>query len=186
MHQEQPQARAGKRRAGAMAFAQCVGTVLAVVLIAVAGYRLWSRFAPVPQKPVPVTAEVRQWSNTTCGPACVATILNVYGIGWSRSSLEEECRLTPNGTSVYDLENALRHRGIQAEGIRALNVSGLQRVARPYILFVFPGHFVVVEKIHHDQVEIFEPTQGIRQIWSAKTALSRSQGWLLSVPPPQR
>jgi ABC-type bacteriocin/lantibiotic exporter with double-glycine peptidase domain len=178
------------------------------------GWRAWERWGPVPERAVSPTMEVRQWSVTTCGPAAVATLLNVYGRPWSREQLEQECRVTPAGTSLYDLREACRRRGLRAEGLQATHARGLLRVPRPFIAYLRPrnaanavwkeqiealpavhpssthfpppasGHFVVVERLRKGRLDVFDPTSGSRQSWRLEELYRRGSGWVLSISPP--
>lgn len=153
------------------------------------GWRAWIRWGPVPEHSVPPGAEVRQWSVTTCGPAAVATLLNVYGRPWSWESLERECRVTAAGASFYDLREACRRHGLRAEGQQATGPRGLLRVPRPYIAYLGrspgesggSGHFVVVERLRNGRLEVFDPTSGIVRSWSPVELYQRGNGWVLRV-----
>jgi ABC-type bacteriocin/lantibiotic exporter with double-glycine peptidase domain len=156
----------------------------ALSVAASAAWAAWARWGAVPQAPehpMPPGAEVRQWSVTTCGPAAVATILNAYGRLWTPAALERECGLTPEGASLYGLREACLRHGLRAEGMLARSPSGLLRAPRPYIAYFSSGHFVVVERLRGDRLEIFDPTAGDVTAWTPGELYRRGSGWILAV-----
>jgi ABC-type bacteriocin/lantibiotic exporter with double-glycine peptidase domain len=159
------------------------GIVVWVTALGLLGWRAWERWGPVPERPVPASVEVRQWSVTTCGPAALATILNAYGRPWSREELERECRVTGAGCSMYDLREACRRRGLRAEGLQATHSHALLRIPRPYIAHLMAGHFVVVARVRDGKLEVFDPTSGAVQAWPPEELHRRGQGWTLAVVP---
>lgn len=155
--------------------------VALVAALALLAWCAWSRWGPVPEPPVPPGAEVRQWIPTTCGPAALATLLNVYGRSWSREALEQECEVTSEGTSLYHLREACRRYGLSAEGLRAIDSKALLRVPRPFIAHLTTQHFVVVERLSNGHLEVFDPTLGDVRAWSSQELFRVSRGWVLTV-----
>lgn len=152
-----------------------------LLLVAALCWRTWHLSRPATELPVPAGSGVRQWSVTTCGPASVATILNIFGISWNRYSLELVCGVTSSGTSLQDLQIAFQHYGLRAQGFRATSPRGLQIVPRPFIAYLKQGHFVVVEKLRDDQLEIFDPTTAQISSWTVADLYQRGNGWVLAV-----
>jgi ABC-type bacteriocin/lantibiotic exporter with double-glycine peptidase domain len=144
------------------------------------GWLAWVRWEPVPERVVPAGSEVRQWSVTTCGPAAVATLLNVYIRSWSRQALERECRLRAAGSSLYDLREALRLHGLHSEGFQALRPAGLLRIPRPFIAHLSRGHFVVVEQLRHGKLEVFDPSSRAVRSCSPEELYAQGAGWAVS------
>jgi predicted double-glycine peptidase len=163
---------------------RCTALVVQVALLATASpflaWKAWGRWGPVPERPVPPGAEVRQWSPATCGPAAVATLLNVYGRSWSRATLERQCGVSAAGTSLEHLAHACQAHGLQAEGLRATAPRGLRRVPRPFIGYVSGGHFVVIERLKGGLFEVFDPASGARRSWSPEELHESGQGYVLS------
>lgn len=125
--------------------------------------------------------QVRQWSATTCGPAAAATVLNAFDCSWTPDALERACRVTSRGSSLYDLVEAVRAHGRSARGLRARSAEALYRVPRPFVAYLYPGHFVVVERREGELFSVFDPTSGAVESWSAAELLRQGDGWLLSV-----
>lgn len=161
-------------------FQRVVRIGLTLAVSAAVGWRAWERWGPVPERPVPPGAEVKQWSVTTCGPAAVAILLNTYGKKWDQATLERECQVTEAGSSLLNLQQALQAHGIRSDGLQALNPEALYRVPRPFIAHLSVGHFVVVEHLQRGEFEVFDPTPGTARWWTAKELYRRGKGWVLA------
>lgn len=162
-----------------------VSTLAGVLLLVILGWvlagRLWERFGPVPVRHVASTALVRQWSATTCGPAALATVLNVYGQSWSPAGLEKECGVTAAGCSLLQLQEVCRNRGLRAEGLRATSPNGLLRVPQPYIAHLTEGHFVLVTGVRGGQLNVFDPTTGEVSLWTPRQIFQKGRGAVLAI-----
>ena len=135
---------------------------------------------------MPLGSRVVQWDDTSCGPAAVATLLNVYERPWSRVSLEREAAVSETGVSMLGLIRAFQSHGLEARGLKA-GPDGLMRVPRPFIAYLQPegghasGHFVVVETLRESAFQVFDPTSGSERDWSRDELLTRSRGIVLAV-----
>lgn len=159
------------------------GAGLLLALCALLAWQGWQCFGPVPEQPVEPQMEVRQWSAATCGPAAIATVLNAYGRPWAPDDLEQLCRVDPRGSSLHDLAEAVRAHGLSARGLQAQSAEALYRVPRPFVAYVQPGHFLVVERRERDGFAVFDPTSGTVRPWSAAELFRRGDGWVLAVTP---
>jgi hypothetical protein len=62
------------------------------------------------------TGEVcRQSTGSTCGPACVATLLKRFGINATEEELARECHTTAGGTENWYMARVLRSHGLHVE-----------------------------------------------------------------------
>jgi ABC-type bacteriocin/lantibiotic exporter with double-glycine peptidase domain len=156
------------------------GAALAAVSLAL-GVNLWLRWGPAPQRAVPPAARVRQWSQVSCGPAAVATLLNVWGRPWERRRLEAACGLAPTGASMLGLREALRTHGLRAEGVRAARPAALDRAPCPFIAHLSRGHYVVVERRTPAGLSVFDPSSGRSRLWSREELFRAGGGHLLIV-----
>ena len=155
----------------------------ALLIAGLLGWWGWKRWDPVPERPVRATDLVRQWSVTTCGPAALATLLNVYGKPWTPTDLERECQVTAAGSSLYNLRDAARRHGFWAEGLEATTPQALLRVPRPYMAYLTSGHFVVVVRRIEHRLEVFDPTAGSLWTFTPRELHAQGGGRILSISP---
>ena len=112
--------------------------------------------------------EVVQISAMDCGPACLRSLLEGFGIQASYPRLREACETDVDGSSIDTLEMLAWQLGLDAEQILVPLDSlflpdvetfpALAVVVRPSGLF----HFVVVWRRHWGHVQIMDPSTGRR------------------------
>jgi hypothetical protein len=71
--------------------------------------------------------------------------------------LAREMKTDHRGTTLQSLAEAARRHGFEAKGLR-LTFKGLMRQRTPLIALVQPGHFVIVERFHFSEVEVWDPS----------------------------
>ncbi len=138
-------------------------------------------FSP-PMKPHPegVTEKFLQAEKNTCGPAALAYLLSYFGHDTREEELVTHVSLQEQGTSMYDLAETAKSLGFAAWGERQ-NFAALRDIAKPCIAFINNNHYVVVIKIHNNQIEMFDPAIGhimvsraiFEQIWRGHVLLVR-------------
>ncbi|MEZ5064448.1 MAG: cysteine peptidase family C39 domain-containing protein [bacterium] len=89
-------------------------------------------------------AGIRQRARSDCGPAALAYALERLGSPASRDSLMSEMAWRENGARFGDLATAARRRGFEAI-LRTETSRDPRAVSPPAILWLRPGHFVVLE-----------------------------------------
>ncbi len=109
-----------------------------------------------------------QSSPSSCGPACLATVLRRHGMPANEREIAIACRTTDTGTELWYLARHARAQGLHAEfQIRdqlpdPVAIIGTTRGGR--------GHFQAVLAIRDDQVQIGDPMQGARWLPRAEAA----------------
>ncbi|MCA9753003.1 MAG: hypothetical protein KC591_12480 [Gemmatimonadetes bacterium] len=89
-------------------------------------------------------AGIRQRARSDCGPAALAYALERLGCPARRDSLTSEMVWQENGARFGDLATAARRRGFEAV-LRTESSRDPRAVATPAVLWLRPGHFVVLE-----------------------------------------
>lgn len=116
------------------------------------------------RKRVPV---ILQFSNAECGAACLAMILAYYG----RKSSLTECHECIN-TGRDGLKASVIVRAARKLGLRTRSFSGepehLASLSLPAIVFWEFNHYVVVESLSTERVEIVDPAVGRRHLTRAE------------------
>jgi len=139
---------------------------------------------------------VRQYDQTDCGPAALLSILKHYGGDASLVKVRELCGTNTKGTSLYDLQNAARALGFQAQGLSG-EYNDLICLKTPFIAHIVQPdgrfHFVVVFTVTPAKITIGDPGFGIKQLspsnfqrlWASRTVLAlQPDDVLFHSPPP--
>lgn len=122
--------------------------------------------------------ELVQTSAMDCGPACLKSLLEGYGISVSYDRLREACQTDLDGASIDAIEQVAGELGLEAEQIM-LPVDHLllpEAKTFPAIVVVrLPNsltHFVVVWRRLGGMLQVMDPAQG--RVWpSAKSFLNQ-------------
>lgn len=104
-----------------------------------------------------------QLQASDCGPACLAMVLAYHGIDKDVAELREETNAGRDGVSVRTLLDTARRYGLTGRGV-STTVPGLRGLPAGSILFWNFGHFVVLERVTRDFVEIVDPAHGPRRL----------------------
>jgi ABC-type bacteriocin/lantibiotic exporter with double-glycine peptidase domain len=105
---------------------------------------------------------VQQTTTSDCGPASLAMVLGYFG---KHVPLEEIRKITGigrGGTHAMDLLQAGRFFGLRGRGVRVETIDGLAALGRAAILHWRFEHFVVLEGVRRDGLEIVDPAGGRR------------------------
>lgn len=125
-------------------------------------------------------ADVRQTTARTCGPAALATLCQYRGIPATEAEIARLAGTTARGTSMWGLLRAAEQKGLAAEACR-LTLGELRHAPKPALLFLRPGHFVLVTETGTDGVTVLDPSIGKRRLtpdelqrqWRGETLLVR-------------
>lgn len=102
-----------------------------------------------------------QTSESSCGPACAATLLRLLGHPATEKELAQEAFTSRHGTENWYLARALRRRGVEAQFTLQTNLS--QPWPCPAIAGVRlgkSGHFITILSRNGDQYAIGDPLGG--------------------------
>jgi len=139
----------------------------------------WSRFVPGGHR-VP---ELLQFETTECGASCVAMVLAYFGRWEPIDRLRQICGTTRDGISAGALVRAARLLNLQAKGF-GVTATELGTLPMPQILFWNFNHFVVLERIKGEWVDIVDPAVGRRRLNMAELERAYSGVTLCMAPSP--
>ncbi|WP_310601785.1 peptidase domain-containing ABC transporter [Anaerosporobacter sp.] len=107
-------------------------------------------------KRVPYIEQMRQ---TECGLCCVAMILQYYKSREGIRSIRKELDVGRDGLKLSVLSSYLRRRGMETKLYKA-PMEALSQFKLPAIIFWNQEHFVVLEKIEKNSIQIVDPAFG--------------------------
>jgi ATP-binding cassette subfamily C protein len=123
-----------------------------------------------------------QMEAVECGAASLGIVLGYYGCYLSLEELRLKCGVSRNGVNAYNILEAAKSYGMDAEGYRA-SVEDLRKLSMPAILFWNQNHFLVLEGINRgDLVFLNDPAAG-RYSLSIKEFTQRYSGIVLTLTP---
>lgn len=102
----------------------------------------------------------QQTSNTDCGAACLAMVLEYYGKKLPLDEIRHVVGVDRDGSNAFNLLQAARWFGLRGRGVRIADVEELSLIEMPAIIHWEFRHFVVLEKITKDHVFLVDPVRG--------------------------
>ena len=103
---------------------------------------------------------IRQLDAMDCGPSCLGMISTFYGKPVSMPFLREQCGLSKQGVSAYDLCQAAEALGMRSMVLRLDFENFRKKVPLPCMVHWNQNHFVVVTRIRKNRIEIVDPAFG--------------------------
>jgi len=118
--------------------------------------------APVDPQPTLELILQRDWND--CGPAALAMTLNLYGRTTTLDAITQAMPVGADGVSALDIVNLAKQQGLGAMGIRVDRDQAADVLAMGDILHVEGNHFAVFDRISGDNLSLFDPAKGKRQV----------------------
>ena len=132
----------------------------------------------------PSQAELPSWM---CGPYTLCQVAERHGVVVKPEKVAELAGTAKGGTTMKGLADAASQLGMQPVG-QKINYRNLLRLTPPLIALVktpdTTTHFIVVDKIERNQIEIWDVRQGY-SILPRKKFESMWEGYVLMLSPPR-
>lgn len=106
---------------------------------------------------------VRQMSPTECGAACLAMVLGYYGRYTTIDEIGEVMEIDRDGINAYSLINTGRWFGLRGRGIQ-IDMEALNYLKTGAILHWEFNHYVVLERVCRDRVDLVDPAVGKKTV----------------------
>ncbi len=106
---------------------------------------------------------IQQTTAVDCGAACLAMTLGYHGKHVALDEVRQRVATDRNGTSLLAIIDAAESYGLQGRGVQ-VELEGLKYLPTGSILFWEFTHYVVLERLHRDAVDIVDSAAGRRRI----------------------
>ncbi|HEY7127734.1 MAG TPA: peptidase domain-containing ABC transporter, partial [Ktedonobacterales bacterium] len=131
--------------------------------------------------PPPVLAPIRRWAHlirrvrrrrvpvllqmsaVECGAACLTMVLSYYGRKTTVSEVRNRCQVGRDGLSALDIVKAARSYGLRVRAV-SLQEDDLRLITLPAIVHWEFNHFLIVERVSFQWVEVVDPALGRRRM----------------------
>ena len=114
---------------------------------------------------------VQQLEMADCGPACLTMVLGYYGHHVSLDEVRDRFATGRDGSSAYDILEVARTFGLGGRAVQ-LDLDDLDVLPAASILHWRMSHFVLLESLRKDGIDIVDPDGGSRFV--KEDELSRS------------
>lgn len=104
-----------------------------------------------------------QSESAECGLACLATICRLHGIRVALSDLRRRFSIGLRGSNLHQIIRQAAVLGFSSRAVR-LEVQELENLRLPSILHWNLNHFVVLERVRGDRIDIIDPAVGPRRL----------------------
>ncbi len=103
---------------------------------------------------------IMQAEQTECGLACLVMIANFWGAKLDLAAVREQRKVSLRGASFLQLISIAREMQLLARPLRVHNVADLKNVKLPALLHWDFNHFVVLESIFRNGLQVVDPACG--------------------------
>jgi ABC-type bacteriocin/lantibiotic exporter with double-glycine peptidase domain len=102
---------------------------------------------------------VQQLEISDCGAACLAMTLAYHGRNVSPEEVRRTTRTSRDGVSALAIVEAARSYGLDARGV-SVDLDALSHLERGSILHWEFNHFVVLDRVHRNAIDVLDPALG--------------------------
>ena len=120
--------------------------------------QIWKRRVPV----------VRQTQLADCGAACLSMIVGFFGGSAKLDEVRELMGVRGDGTSALAIVKGARYLGLRATGYSISSADDLEALQLPAVLHWEFNHFVVLERVTDEGVQLVDPAFGRRFVTTAQ------------------
>ncbi len=106
---------------------------------------------------------IQQMASTDCGAACLAMVLTYHGKPVGLGDVRDMSGVGRDGVNAKQLMAAARWYGLRARGV-SIELAHLPHLPTATVLHWGFNHFVVLERVHKDAIEIIDPGIGRRKV----------------------
>lgn len=134
---------------------------------------------------------IRQHDERDCGPACLATVAQHYGLRLPLVHVRELCKVDKGGANIYALVQAAQKLGFACDALQG-EWADLQEALQsgdmtaPFIAHIIKDgmleHYVVVFRIDEKGVHVFDPGFG-KTVFSAEEFQESWTGYVVDLRP---
>ncbi|MGV8974720.1 peptidase domain-containing ABC transporter [Lactococcus lactis] len=101
----------------------------------------------------------QQSEHSECGLACVAMLLDYFTIRTRLTELREHYGVPTGGYNLFQMSEVFAENNLNSRAVKADNEK-LKTIKTPFIVFWNHKHFVIVEKMGSNTVNIIDPALG--------------------------
>ncbi|MGH9022928.1 MAG: cysteine peptidase family C39 domain-containing protein, partial [Acidimicrobiia bacterium] len=106
---------------------------------------------------------VGQMQYADCGAACLGMVLAYHGCDVALDELRAATGTSRDGVDARAIVEAARRYGLKAHGVAA-DIDSLDQLPPGSVLHWEFRHFVVLERVRGDRVDVVDPVHGLRRL----------------------
>lgn len=122
-----------------------------------------------------------QRDGAECGTTCLAMILGAMGVPPRLRALRILASVNARGVDMAGLLSAIRQLGLEGRGLR-LNSADYENLPMPCIAHVNGDHFVVLERIRGDVIDVLDPGSGHQKVTRSELSRRTTGAYLYCEP----
>ena len=128
---------------------------------------------------------VLQMNTVECGAACLAMVLGYHGRHTSLAECRDNCAPGRDGVTAQTIVTAAQDQGLNVSAYSVRDARSLREVPLPAIVHWNFDHFIVLERISSQGMDIVDPANGRQQLTEAEFS-EKFTGVVLTLQPGPR